>query len=83
MIEEPVAPIGLATHPVEEVSVPAPEAVGSAAPAPRKTRSRGGAKRGGAKKAASSNGAGAPKDAGAKKPQRPRARKAAAKEAAE
>jgi uncharacterized protein (TIGR00288 family) len=83
MIEEPVAPIGLATHSVEEVSVPTPEAEEPAAAAPRKTRSRGGAKRGGAKKAASSNGAGAPRESEAKKPRRPRARKAAAKEAAE
>jgi uncharacterized protein (TIGR00288 family) len=80
MIEEPVAPIGLATHAVEEIADVAPERVTSEAPvAEKKARPRGGAKRGAAKKAAASNGA----DGAAKKPSRPRARKTAAKDAGE
>jgi hypothetical protein len=77
MIEEPVAPIGLSTHEVQEVLnvVPEPDVETPASAAPRKTRPRGGAKRGGAKKSASSNGTSAPKAGASKKPQRPRARR--------
>ena len=85
MIEEPVAPIDLSTHPVEEFTFVTPEPeVGVEAAAPvRKARPRGGAKRSAAKKSASSNGASAAKNVAPKKPQRPRARKAAAKDTGE
>jgi uncharacterized protein (TIGR00288 family) len=79
MIEEPVAPIGLGTHSVEEIAEVVPEPESAEPEAPKKLRPRGGAKRGATRKSASTNGADASKDASAKKP-RPRARKTAAKE---
>jgi uncharacterized protein (TIGR00288 family) len=80
MIEDPVAPIGLSTHPVEEIAEVVPEPESAEPEAPKKARPRGGAKRGATRKSASTNGADASKDAATKKPQRPRARKTAAKE---
>ena len=80
MIEEPVAPIGLSTHPVEEIAEVMPERESAEPEAPKKARSRGGAKRGATRKSASTNGADASKDAQAKRPPRPRARKTTSKE---